>query len=252
MKANGLVQDTGSNTGPHFCASDGNGNGVALVSASDGAPTTRYEYGPFGEAIRVTGPAAALNPFRFSTKRTCNTTDLVLYEYRGYQLGTGRWLTRDPIGEQGGVSLYGFVGSDAVNHFDAVGKLKFEGCEGREEQLKKAFENYCEKVKNPRFGCCLSGLPGKIIRGRLRWRCDHHDDQLHGITIKCEKKDSGFCKGACAWSLPGGDKIHVCPEQWRNPNCGDVGCTLMHELTPMAGYMGEKWPERVEKCLGCR
>lgn len=150
------------------------------------------------------------------------------------------------------MNLYGLVENDAVNHFYALGKLKFEGCEGREEDLKKAFEKFCEKVKNPQFGCCLPGLPGRIIPARLKWRCDHPDDRLHGITIKCEKKDSGYCEGACGWSLPGGDKIHVCPEQWSNPKCGDVGCTLMHELTHMGGYMGEKWPERVEKCLGCR
>jgi hypothetical protein len=64
--------------GPHFPAYDGNGNVVALASASDGSPTARYEYAPFGEPIRLTGPAAALNPFRFSTKRTDPTCDLVL------------------------------------------------------------------------------------------------------------------------------------------------------------------------------
>jgi len=46
--------------------------------------------------------AAGLNPFRFSTKRTDNTTDLVLYEYRAYSPTLGRWLNRDPIGETGG------------------------------------------------------------------------------------------------------------------------------------------------------
>ena len=77
-----LHTGSGPNAGTHFCTYDGNGNAVGLASASDGAPTARYEYGPFGEPIRLSGPAATLNPFRFSTKRTCNTSDLVLYEYR--------------------------------------------------------------------------------------------------------------------------------------------------------------------------
>jgi len=34
---------SGSAAGTHFCAYDGNGNVVALVSASDGSPTARYE-----------------------------------------------------------------------------------------------------------------------------------------------------------------------------------------------------------------
>jgi RHS repeat-associated protein len=76
-------------------------NLAALAALSDGSPTARYEYGPFGEPIRLSGPAAALNPFRFSTKRTDSTSDLVLYEYRIYPPSTGRWPNRDPIGEVG-------------------------------------------------------------------------------------------------------------------------------------------------------
>jgi hypothetical protein len=52
------------------------------LHACRSTPHAHYEYGPFGEPIRVTGPAAALNSFRFWTKRTDPTTDLVLYEYR--------------------------------------------------------------------------------------------------------------------------------------------------------------------------
>jgi RHS repeat-associated protein len=88
--------------GTDFCAYDGNGNIVALSAASDGSETARYEYGPFGEPIRITGPAAGQNPFRFSTKRTEPTTDLILYEYRVYQPSTGRCLSRDPLEEEGG------------------------------------------------------------------------------------------------------------------------------------------------------
>jgi RHS repeat-associated protein len=83
--------------GTHFAAYDGKGNVVSLVSATTGTETARYEYGPFAEPIRLTGPAAALNPFRFSTKRTDSTTDLVLYEYGAYSPIIGRWLSRDPV-----------------------------------------------------------------------------------------------------------------------------------------------------------
>jgi hypothetical protein len=36
---------------------------------------------------------------------------------------TGRWPSRDPIGEKGGVNLYGFVGNDGVNKWDRLGML---------------------------------------------------------------------------------------------------------------------------------
>ena len=39
-----------------------------------------------------------------------------------YNPETGRWLSRDPIGEQGGKNLYGFVANDAVNRADTDGR----------------------------------------------------------------------------------------------------------------------------------
>ena len=120
---------SGAGVGTHFCAYDGNGNVVALASASDGSPTARYEYGPFGEPIRLSGPAAALNPFRFSTKRADPTSDLVLYEYRVYQSSTGRWPNRDPIEERGAVNLHSSVANNPVNLVDFLG-LKAESPRG--------------------------------------------------------------------------------------------------------------------------
>jgi len=117
-----LTQHAGPNTGTHFAAYDGNGNIVALSAASDGSETARYEYGPFGEPIRVSGPAASLNPFRFSTKRTENNTDLVLYEYRAYSPSLGRFSNSDPIGELGGLNLYGFVGNNPMGRVDTDGR----------------------------------------------------------------------------------------------------------------------------------
>ena len=117
-----LTQHAGPNTGTHFAAYDGNGNIVALSAASDGSETARYEYGPFGEPLRITGPAAAtLNPFRFSTKRTDPTTDLVLYEYRAYSPCLGRWMSRDPIMERGGRNIYGFLQNDPHGRHDSLG-----------------------------------------------------------------------------------------------------------------------------------
>ena len=64
----GLLEENLVGNGVQFVANDANGNVVALVSATNGAATANYEYGPFGEVIRATGPMAKVNPFRFSTK----------------------------------------------------------------------------------------------------------------------------------------------------------------------------------------
>jgi hypothetical protein len=38
-----------------------------------------------------------------------------------YNPSTGRWLSRDPIGETGGLNVYGFVRNTSVNAFDILG-----------------------------------------------------------------------------------------------------------------------------------
>ena len=43
------------------------------------------------------------------------------YGFRYYDPVTGRWPSRDPIEEQGGLNLYGMVGNDALNLIDVVG-----------------------------------------------------------------------------------------------------------------------------------
>ncbi len=45
-----------------------------------------------------------------------------VYGYRHYTPKTGQFLGRDPIAEQGGLNLYGFVGNDGVNQFDLLGR----------------------------------------------------------------------------------------------------------------------------------
>ncbi|HNR72510.1 MAG TPA: RHS repeat protein, partial [Verrucomicrobiota bacterium] len=80
----GLLAITDARQGSHFCAYDGNGNVTALVKADGSGLTAQYEYGPFGEVLRATGPMAKANLFRFSTKYQDGETDLLYYGYRYY------------------------------------------------------------------------------------------------------------------------------------------------------------------------
>ena len=52
---------------------------------------------------------------------TKTVSGMLYYGYRYYEPETGRWLNRDPIEEQGGLNLYGFVGNDGVNKWDRLG-----------------------------------------------------------------------------------------------------------------------------------
>jgi RHS repeat-associated protein len=106
--------------GPLYYTYDGNGNVSDLVDAS-GTVRGHYEYAPFGGITAKTGDLAASNPFRFSTKRQDEATGLPYYGYRDLYTVWGRWLNRDPIGEEGGMNLYPFLRNAAPNAIDPLG-----------------------------------------------------------------------------------------------------------------------------------
>jgi RHS repeat-associated protein len=121
----------------NFVGYDGNGNVTVLMHATNGAASANYEYGPFGELVRATGLMAKANPFRFSTKFQDDESDLLYYGYRFYNQATGRWLSRDPIVEKGGINLMAFVQNNPVNRHEYLG-LAATGCE---EICKMALKN---------------------------------------------------------------------------------------------------------------
>ena len=118
----------GSSTTNCFAAFDGNGNIAGLVNGWDGTLLANYEYGPFGEVVRSTGPMAKVNPIRFSTKYQDDESDFLYYGYRYYKPSTGTWLSRDPAGEKGGVDLYEFIKDSPLNYSDALGLSCSGGC----------------------------------------------------------------------------------------------------------------------------
>ncbi len=88
--------------------------------------SANFNYGPFGEVIRATGPMAKVNPFGWGGKIGDPETDLVYYGYRYYNRSTGRWLSRDPIEEKaGGPHLYKFVSNDPLDVSDPLGLQDF-------------------------------------------------------------------------------------------------------------------------------
>jgi len=118
----GLLKLTyyGTSTTNAFVAYDGNGNVVALIDAANGNTCARYEYGPFAEPTRSSGPLSKLNPIRFSTKYTDNESGFLYYGYRYYNPSTGRWLNRDPV-EQSNASPYSLAANDTTGRWDYLG-----------------------------------------------------------------------------------------------------------------------------------
>ncbi|PWU11446.1 MAG: hypothetical protein C5B50_23305 [Verrucomicrobia bacterium] len=116
-----MTVHSGTNAGTYFYVFDGNGNVMALLNATNGVAAAQYEYGPFGELLRATGPLAQINPFLFSTKFYDWETGLLYYGHRYHSPGPGRWLSRDPIEEKGGRNLYAFVLNRPIGNLDMFG-----------------------------------------------------------------------------------------------------------------------------------
>jgi RHS repeat-associated protein len=121
----GLLLRESSATGASYYHYDGNGNVTALTSGA-GTVQAAYTYGPFGETLRAVGPLAQANPWRFSTKYQDDETGLLYYGYRFYNPTDGRWLSRDPIEEEGGLNLFSFLYNNAVVSIDYIGLFSYD------------------------------------------------------------------------------------------------------------------------------
>jgi RHS repeat-associated protein len=59
--------------------------------------------------------------FRFSSEVFDTETGLVYYNFRYYSAEFGRWLSRDPIGEEGGLNLSGMANNNVIDEWDSLG-----------------------------------------------------------------------------------------------------------------------------------
>ena len=84
-----------------------------------GGQVSRFRFGPFGVPLSAEGPDRI--GFGHSGKEWFERTGLVYYGQRWYHPESGRWLSRDPAGEAGGLNLYGFCRNDPVNCYDLDG-----------------------------------------------------------------------------------------------------------------------------------
>jgi len=106
---------------PHaYYHADGSGNVTMLMTGAQ-TVAARYWYDPFGNTIAAKGVLADANVYRFSSKEHLAQSGLYYYGYRFYEPNLQRWPNRDPIGEDGGINLYRFVGNSPVNYEDPMG-----------------------------------------------------------------------------------------------------------------------------------
>ena len=104
----------------YFPLFDHNGNITAYVD-EQGSTVAECTYDAFGRTLTATGSMAGAFRHRFSTKYFDIESGLYYYGYRFYAPELMRWLSRDPVGEKGGLNLHGYVGNSPMANTDSLG-----------------------------------------------------------------------------------------------------------------------------------
>ena len=99
---------------------DGHGNVMQYVD-KQGTIVAQYAYDAFGNTVQKGGVKADELKMRFSTKYHDDESGLCYFGHRFYSPRIARWLTRDPIEEDGGLNLYAYCGNNPVSSTDPLG-----------------------------------------------------------------------------------------------------------------------------------
>ena len=116
------------------------------------------------------------------------------YLYRYMDPLTGRWPSRDPIGEKGGMNLYGFVGNDGSTKIDLLGLemspcgIYFEVSECSKENTEAIGNALCEVRKRitaarAAISEAIQALEGdSVYSGKLAQANNWFANNMHGGT----------------------------------------------------------------------
>ncbi len=167
------------------------------------------------------GVICSSSPSRFRSRPRPKTQQsrgfrpcVAYYGYRYYDPKTGRWPSRDPIGERGGVNLYGFVGNDGVGKWDVLGRSPFDHCD--KEALACASDcgfgtpeaDACQlKCWGEKYDACtrkkIDDLNPPSLPSSSKECCKYKSsDEYANTSAKC------FCK--CAGDSPWSNYVRGC------------------------------------------
>ena len=90
-----------------------------LLEKTSGSQGALLDYSPYG--VQTAHQASVPSDFGYTGHYTNAKTGLVLAPYRAYSPLLGRWISRDPIEEDGGINLYGYVGNQPSRFTDPLG-----------------------------------------------------------------------------------------------------------------------------------
>jgi RHS repeat-associated protein len=136
----------------------------------------------------------------------------------GYETASGRpvWPSRDPIGEQGGVNLYGMVGNNPVNRIDPLGLQATapngncnDPCSKLEQIIRKALRDVRHRgldLLTDRWGLYANFMYGTPIKagappqvGTWKGHQEAFRNDQTSLRDALKKWDDNKCGGGLFW-----------------------------------------------------
>lgn len=92
---------------------------IRELTDSSGVIQAQYAYDSYGQTTKLQGSLSS--DFQYAGYYSHFPSELNLAVNSSYSSKFARWINRDPIGEAGGLNLFGYVSNDPVNSRDAQG-----------------------------------------------------------------------------------------------------------------------------------
>jgi RHS repeat-associated protein len=167
-----------------FYHADGLGSIVVLTNAA-GSVVQTYSYDSFGNIT----PSGSINqPYTYTAREYDYETGLYYYRARYYDPKAGRFVTRDPIGFEGGdVNLYGYVKNNPISFVDPYGLWRSPS-DIYNDALKDAQSKFPRSDLHNGSGdayrhclasCMMAGEDGNAVASFLGWANEKRGDWTH-------------------------------------------------------------------------
>lgn len=92
---------------------------IRELTDSSGTIQAQYAFDPYGRVTKLQGSLSA--DFQYAGYYTHAQSGLNFTRTRAYNCTNGRWISRDPVNELGGINLYLYVYGNPINFLDPTG-----------------------------------------------------------------------------------------------------------------------------------
>jgi RHS repeat-associated protein len=134
---------------------------IRELTGSTQAIRARYDYDPYGRMTKVSGDRDSV--FLYTGHLWHMQSSLYLTMYRAYDPNLGRWITRDPIQERGGLNLYKYALNQPTLLVDRDGLMP-------ENTVKKAIEVCLLLAPCARLDCLKQIIDGLYEADPSHWQ----------------------------------------------------------------------------------